>query len=60
MAGSLKNTGDQASLDSESSRENVDDSSMDTASGECISCSDTDEVCMNCLQEVLEEGMGFL
>ena len=54
------NTGDQASLGSESSRENVDDSDMDTASGDCVLCSDTDGVHMNFPQEVLEEGMGFL
>ena len=44
MAKSSKCTRDQVSSDSESSRENVDDSDMDTASGHGILCSDTDEV----------------
>ena len=44
VAGGLKNTGDQAPSDSVSSRENVYDSDMETVSGDCISCSDTDEV----------------
>ena len=43
-AGSSRSTGDEASSESELSRENVDDSDMDTASGDCILCSDTDEV----------------
>ena len=43
-AGSPKSTKDPASSSSESSRGNVDDSDMDTASGDCISCSDIDEV----------------
>ena len=43
-AESLWSTGDQASSDSDLPRENVDDSDMDTASGDCITCSDTDEV----------------
>ena len=42
--GSLKNTKDQTSSDSELSRENVDNSDLDTASGDCILCSDTDKV----------------
>ena len=56
-AGSSKNTEDQVLLDSESSRENVDDSDIDTDSGDCILCSDGDEVggCMNWLQELPEE-----
>ena len=41
---SLKSTGHQASSDSELSRENVDDSNLDTASGDYITCSDTNEV----------------
>ena len=41
---SPKSTRDQASLDSGSSREKADHSDMDTASEDCISCSDTDEV----------------
>ena len=44
VAGSLKSPEDQTSSDSESSRENVDDSHLDTASGDCISCSGTGEV----------------
>ena len=43
-ARSLKSTKDQTSSDSESSRENVDDSNLDTASRDCISCSVTYEV----------------
>ena len=43
-ARSLKSTRNQAFSDSESSRENVDDSDLDTASRDCISCSDTDKV----------------
>ena len=43
-ARSLKSTWDQAFPDSESSREKVEDSNLDTASRDCISCSDTDEV----------------
>ena len=43
-AGSSQSTGDQASLDSDSSRENVADSDLDTTSGDCVSYSDTDEV----------------
>ena len=42
--GSSRSTGDQASSDSDLSRENVVDSDMDTASSDCITCSDTDEV----------------
>ena len=44
MAGSLKSAGDQASLDSELTRQNVDDPDMDTASGDCVSYSGIDEV----------------
>ena len=44
VAGSSKSTKDQTSSDSESSRENVDDSNLDTASGDCVLCSDTDKV----------------
>ena len=44
IAGSLKSTKDLASFSSESSRGNVDNSDMDTASGNCLSYSDTDEV----------------
>ena len=33
-----------ASSSSELSRDNVDNSDMDTASGDCLSCSDTDEL----------------
>ena len=44
VAGSLRSTGDQASSDSDLSREDVADSDMDTASGDCITCLDTDEV----------------
>ena len=40
----LQITWDQASSNSDLPRENVDDSHMDTASGDCISCSDMDEV----------------
>ena len=43
VVGSWKSTGDLASSDSESSRENVDAFHKDTASGDCISCSDTDD-----------------
>ena len=42
--GSLRSTGDQASSDSDSSSEDVTNSDMDTASGDCVICSDTDEV----------------
>ena len=60
VAGSPKSTRDQASLDSELSRENVDDSDMDTATRDCISCSRQRwGVHTNCLQEVPDEGMGF-
>ena len=41
---SLKNTKDPASSSSELSWGNVDDSDTDTASGDCLSCSDTDEL----------------
>ena len=43
-AGSSKSTGDQAFLDSESSRVNVDDANIDIASRDCVSCSDMDEM----------------
>ena len=43
-AESSESTGDQASSDSDLPRENVADSDMDTASSNCITCSDTDEV----------------
>ena len=39
-AESLWSTGDQASLDSDSPRESIEDSDMDTVSGDCIICSD--------------------
>ena len=42
--GSSKSTGDHTSSDSSLSRGNTGDSNMDTASGDCLSCSDTDEV----------------
>ena len=44
VAASLRSTGDQSSFDSDLSRENVVDSDMDTASRDCITCSDTDKV----------------
>ena len=44
VAGSSKGTRDQASSDTESSRENMDDSDMETTSGDCVSWSDTDDV----------------
>ena len=44
LTGSLKNTKDLASSDSESSRGNVDDSDMDRAAKDYLSCSGTDEV----------------
>ena len=44
VAGSPKSTRDQTSSDSGSSRGNMADSNLDTASGNCLSCSDTDEV----------------
>ena len=44
VARSSKSTRDQASSDSESSRENVDDSDLHTASRDCVSCSDTEKV----------------
>ena len=44
MAGSPTNTEDLASSSSESSRGNVNNSDMDTVSGDCLSCSDIDEV----------------
>ena len=43
MAGSPKSTEDLASSSSELSRGDVDDSDMDTVSGDCLSCSDTDD-----------------
>ena len=43
-AGSLRNTSDQSSSDSDPSTEDVVDSDMDTASSDCITCSDTDEM----------------
>ena len=46
VAGSSWNTRDQATLDSDSSRENLAVSNLDTASGDCITYSDTDEVPM--------------
>ena len=42
--GSSRNTGDQVSSDSGLSKGNSADSDLDTASGGCLSCSDTDEV----------------
>ena len=44
MAGSLKSTKDPASCSSELSQGNVDNSDMDKTSGDCLSCSDTDDV----------------
>ena len=44
MAGHPKSIKDLASFSSGSSGGNVHDSDMDTTSGDCISCSDTDEV----------------
>ena len=43
-AGSSKSTQDNTSSDSGSSRGNMADSDLDTASGDCLSCSDTDRV----------------
>ena len=51
VVGSLRSTGDKASSDSDSSREKVADSDMDTASGDCVSCSDTDEVSVQTSQK---------
>ena len=42
--GSSKSTGDQASSDSGLSRGNLADSDLDTASGDCLSCLNTDEI----------------
>ena len=44
VAGSSKSTRDQTSSDSGSSRGNMADSDLDTASGDCLPCSDTNEV----------------
>ena len=44
VAGSLRSTRDQASSDSDSSREDAGNSDMDTATGDCIMCLDTGEV----------------
>ena len=44
VTGSSKSTGDQTSLDSGLSRGNLADSYLDTASDNCLSCSNTDEV----------------
>ena len=44
VTGSSRSTGDQASSDSDSSRDNVASSDMDTTTGDCISCSDTNGV----------------
>ena len=43
-AGSSESTRDKASSDSSSSRGNLGDSDLDTASGDGLSCSDTDEI----------------
>ena len=42
--GSLQALGDEASSDSDFSRENVAGFNLDTASGGCITCSDADKV----------------
>ena len=44
VAGSSKSTEDWTSSDSGSSKGNMADSDLDTASGECLTCSDTDDV----------------
>ena len=44
VTGSSKSTGNQASSGSGSSRGNLADSDLATSSGDCLSCSDTDEV----------------
>ena len=44
VTGSSKSTRDQTSSDSGSSRGKMVDSDLDTASRDCLSCSDTDEV----------------
>ena len=54
VVGISKGTRDQASSDSESSRENVNDSNTDTDSRNYISCSDTDE----CLYDLLPRSTG--
>ena len=51
VAGSLKSTGDQTSSDSDLSKEDVADSYMDTTSGDCITCLDTDEVTIGTTQK---------
>ena len=51
VAGSLRSTSDQVSFDSDSSREDVANSDMDTASGECITSSDTDEVTIQTVEK---------
>ena len=50
-AGHSRNTGDQASSDSDSSREDVTDPNMDTASSDCITCLDTDKVTIQTAQK---------
>ena len=50
-AGSSKSIGDQTSSDSGSTRGNMADFNLDTASGDCLSCSDTDEVSIQTAQK---------
>ena len=50
-AGSFRRTGDQASSDSDLSREDDANSDMDTASRDCITCSNTDEVTIQTTQK---------
>ena len=46
VTGSSRSTEDQASSDLSLSKGNVDDSNLDMASGDCLSCSETDDVSM--------------
>ena len=50
-AGSPKSTGDQVSSDSGSSRGSSVDSNLDTATWDCLSCSDTDEISVRTARE---------
>ena len=55
MAGSPKSTTDQVSSGTRSSRGSLLDSNLDTASGECLSCSDTNEISMRTVHKKYRE-----
>ena len=55
VAGSSKSTEDWTSSDSSSSKGNMADSDLDTASGDCLFCLDTDDISIRTAWEEIQK-----